>query len=152
MYDRVNCTSFMHLLNLIKDDSVFCSKGKKLQLPVQYQLAAFLGWFGSKAAIKVGIMLGISKGSVYHACAWVTCAFWRICHNHVLWPNAEEWQVMKLNMQELRFPGAVAVVDGTLVQLQDKPCDNPWAYWSWKKMYAVSEILNEHMHIKFKCV
>jgi hypothetical protein len=56
-YSRVNRATFNHLLNLIKPDSLFQSKGKKPHLPVKYQFAAFLGQFGSEAAVEVGTTL-----------------------------------------------------------------------------------------------
>jgi len=30
------------------------------------------------------------------------------------------------------------MVDGSLIRLMDKPRKNGWAYYSWKKIYAVS--------------
>ncbi|KAG8723043.1 hypothetical protein FRC09_004984 [Ceratobasidium sp. 395] len=74
-YFRVNRASFARLFDLIKEDNVLRSKGKKPQLPVKYQLAAFLGRFGAEMAGKMASTLGISEGTIYHACARVTRAF-----------------------------------------------------------------------------
>ncbi|KAG8740497.1 hypothetical protein FRC10_004263 [Ceratobasidium sp. 414] len=135
---RVNRATFTHLLNLIKEDAVFRSKGRKPQLPARYQLAAFLARFGSEMTGKIGITIGISVGSVYHACNRVTRAIRRIRHHHLSWPSPEARMVSKVNMQELGFPGAIGAVDGSLIPLKDKPRSNPWSYWSRKQMYALA--------------
>lgn len=134
----VNRTSFEHLLELIQEDTAFRSTGRKPQLPVRYQLAAFLGRFGSETAVRLATTLGISEGLIYNACTQVTRAFRRICCTHLSWPDTVTQLATKSNMQARGFPGAVTVVDGMLVPLKDKPWTDPWLYWCRKKMYAVS--------------
>ncbi|KAL5632917.1 hypothetical protein ACGC1H_005763 [Rhizoctonia solani] len=41
-------------------------------------------------------------------------------------------------MQAAGFPGAVGVVDGSLIPLKSRPRNNPWSYWSRKKSYALA--------------
>ncbi|KAG8690006.1 hypothetical protein FRC09_012173 [Ceratobasidium sp. 395] len=138
LWFRVNRASFRHILNLIKEDTVFRSKGKKPQLPAKYQLAAFLARFGAEVPGRVGTTLGISQGSIYHAGARVARALRRIRHNHLAWPSPDARRDSKLDMQALGFPGTIGAVDGSLIRLQDRPRKNPWSYWSRKKSYALA--------------
>jgi hypothetical protein len=108
-------------------------------MPVRYQLAAFLGRFGSETSVKLASMLGISEGSVYNCCTRVTRALRRIRCRHLFWPDQDSRLATKLQMQAAGFPGTVGVVDGTLIPLETKPRANPWSYWSRKRNYAVSK-------------
>jgi len=48
-------------------------------------------------------------------------------------------EFLKNEMAEFGFPGAIGIVDGTLIQLVDKPLKDGWAYFCHKKFYAVSD-------------
>ncbi|QRW13271.1 DDE superfamily endonuclease [Ceratobasidium sp. AG-Ba] len=135
---RIDRTSFDRLLHLIKDNKVFQSDGKKPQLPVHYQLAVYLIRYGYTTGTKTGSKINVSEGSVYKCCKRVTHALRALRSAYVRWPTNEEKQDIKLYYQECGFPGAIGSVDGTYIQLLDKPKFRPMAYYCRKKFWAVS--------------
>ncbi|KZS94893.1 hypothetical protein SISNIDRAFT_473838 [Sistotremastrum niveocremeum HHB9708] len=130
--------SFWHLVESIKDDPVFQSKGKKPQRPAWYQLATFLVKWGEHGGVKTATVLSIAEGTVYLYQRRVTLAFRRIKHLHIWWPGAERRAYLKQEMAEYGFPGCIGMVDGTLFRLSDKPKKHGWSYWCRKKFYALT--------------
>ncbi|KAG8714365.1 hypothetical protein FRC08_012034, partial [Ceratobasidium sp. 394] len=108
---RLNKSSFNRLLHLIKDDEVFKSKGRKPQLPVHYQLAAYLIRFGSTTGTKTSWAIEVSEGSVYNCCKHVTRALRKLRPAYIRWPTAEEKIEIKLAYQDEGFPGAIGAID-----------------------------------------
>jgi hypothetical protein len=135
----VNRTSFFRLLDLIKGDPVFVSKGRKPQTPPKYQLATYLIRYGALPGVKVATVLQMSEGTVYNHSSRVVRAFRKLRHLYVSWPTAEERQVIKEDSRAHGFPGAIGVVDGSYIQLLEKPREDHMLYYSRKKIWAVSD-------------
>ena len=57
--------SFWSLCDIIKDDPIFMSRGRKPQQPVHFQLAAFLARMGALSAVKTAGFIAITEGTVY---------------------------------------------------------------------------------------
>ncbi|KAG8732150.1 hypothetical protein FRC11_000391 [Ceratobasidium sp. 423] len=88
MWLRINRSSFFQLLDLIKDGPVFHLTGQKPQMPVKYQLAAFLARHGRDPAMKIKT------------------------------PSRKEQRKLKQYAQDEGFPGAIDAVDGTPLDLK----------------------------------
>ncbi|QRV88235.1 DDE superfamily endonuclease [Ceratobasidium sp. AG-Ba] len=118
---RMPRTSFDRVLHLIKNDDVFKSTGRKRQIEIHIQLAAYLIRYGYTTGTKTSSKAKVSEGSVYK------------CY--------DEKREIKLMYQEDGFPGAIGAVDGTYFQLLDKPKFRPMAYLCRKKFWAVNALI-----------
>jgi hypothetical protein len=130
--------TFWHLHDLIKNDPIFQSKGKRPQRPVKYQLAAFLCRMGAETAIKTAGIIAIAEGTVYLYCDRVTRAFRHIRDHFLAWPGEERRVFLSEAMSEWGFPGCIGIGDGSYIHLTIRPRGNGYAYWCRKKYYAVS--------------
>lgn len=137
----VNRSSFFQLLELIKDDPIFVSKGRKPQMDPKYQLATYLVRYGVLPGVKVSTLLQMSEGSVYNHSQRVVLAFRKLKALYVSWPTADERVELRTASQALGFPGAIGALDGSLLRLLDKPRQNPMAYRCRKKIWAVSLLI-----------
>jgi hypothetical protein len=124
----VSCSSFFHLVSLIQDDCVFLSKGKKPQAPVKYQLTAYLFRHGATTGTRVGMNLQVLEGSIHNYCTHVVRAFRWLKGAYLRWPSDNEKQTIKTESQAMGFPGAIGSVDGTYIQMLNKPQENPMSY------------------------
>lgn len=133
--------SFVHLVNLIKNDEVFVSTGRKSQRPPWYQLAVFLLRFGGATALRAAEEASVAEGSVFLYCDRVVKAFRRIRPQFLSWPDQQKRQVLKQRMVEYGFPGCIGMVDGSLIPLVVKPLKDGETYFCRKKFYAVGRTL-----------
>lgn len=62
---RMTAQSFWHLHDLICDDPIFISTGRRPQRSVKYQLATFLCQMGAEAGVKTAGVMSITEGSVF---------------------------------------------------------------------------------------
>lgn len=122
---RMNKAQFHFIVELIKDATVFKSRGKKPQKPVMDQLKVALhrfchdGSLSSRAA--VGRQLGISVGSVgrfTRRCASALCS---LKDAYVKWPSEREKIKVKQRLGKGRFRHAIGAVDGTMIPLFRAP-------------------------------
>ena len=82
----------------------------------------------------------MAEGTVYLYAKRVCHALHKIHRQHNFWPGPASRQFLKQAMGEFGFPGCIGIVDGTLIQLMDKPAKEGWAYYCQKGFYAVSSI------------
>lgn len=129
--------SFWYLHDLIKNDPIFLSTGRKPQRPSWHQLATFLIRYGEDPAIKSAKIAGVSEGSVYNYCDRIAQAFRNIRPQHLSWPGQERRAFLKEEMTEYGFPGCIGIIDGTLIRLREKPLVDGEVYFCRKKFYAV---------------
>lgn len=129
--------SFWSLHELIADDEIFVSTGRKPQRPVRYQLAAFLCRMGALGNIRTAGFCAISEGSVRDYCFRVVRAVRRLRPQFLAWPDEARRDSIAARFAEQGFPGCIGSGDGTYFPLEDKPLDNGYAYWCHKKFYAV---------------
>ena len=134
----MNRTSFFRLLDLIRDDPVFVSRGRKPQTPPRYQLATYLIRYGAEPGVKVATLLQMAEGTVYNHSTRVVRALRRLRPLYLSWPTPEEREISKQYSKAMGFPGAIGVIDGSYLELKDKPREDAMAYRSRKKNWAVS--------------
>jgi len=133
-------SAFLRVHELIKDDAVFLSCGKRPQRPVNYQLVVFLLKFGGLPGIKFAGVLSLAEGTVslYSHCV---CQALRNVHaDHLHWPGKEWRTFLKGEMVKYGFQGCLGMVDGSLIRLAERPRKNPRSYFCRKKYYWVSII------------
>ena len=130
--------AFWHLHELIKNDPVFVSTGKRPQRPAWYQLAVFLCRMGNKTAVTAASFASISEVAVFLYTDRVCDAIRRIRDQHIYWPKDEEREQFSDAMAEWGFPGCLGSGDGTYIRLERRPSQNGYAYWCRKKFYGVS--------------
>lgn len=133
----VDRASFQYLVDLIRDDEVFLSTGRKPQRPPWYQLAVFLNRYGLTPIEKTAEESSIAEGTVYLYCARVVQAFRRIRPQFLCWPDREGKEEIKERMGAEGFPGCIGMVDGSLIRLALKPVKDGELYFCRKKFYAV---------------
>ncbi|RDX43329.1 hypothetical protein OH76DRAFT_1361348 [Lentinus brumalis] len=129
--------AFWHLNELIQDDPVFVSTGKRPQRPPWYQLAVFLCRMGNKTGITAASFASISEGTVWLYTDRVCQAFRNIRDQHIYWPGHVERDEFSNSMADWGFPGCLGSGDGTYIRLERRPSMNGYAYWCRKKMYAI---------------
>lgn len=134
----VQRTSFFSLLELIKGDPIFISRGRKPQMEPKYQLATYLIRYGTLPGVKVSTMLQLSEGSIYNHSRRVVTAFRKLRPLYLTWPTPDERRTLRRHSKAFGFPGAIGALDGTHVQLLDKPRVDAIAYRSRKKIWSVS--------------
>jgi hypothetical protein len=114
--------SFEHVLDLIKDDQIFVSTGKRPQRPVKHQLAVFLLQVGGKLAQKTGDAALVAEGTVYLYCGRVAKALRRQRPDHLAWPGFARRDFIKHKCgEEHRFHGCIGSGDATFFVLAQKP-------------------------------
>lgn len=134
---RMDRDSFWHLHDLISEDPIFVSTGKKPQRPPSYQLAAFLARMGALGNIKTAGFCAIAEGTVRLYCFRVVHAVRKLRPLFLAWPHNERRDYIARQMAVAGFPGCIGSGDGTYFRLEDKPLENGYAYWCHKKFYAV---------------
>lgn len=141
LFARVDRKNFWYLHDCIKRNPVFVSRSLRPQRPPWYQLAAFLIRYGCDPAIKTAETACMSEGSVYNYCTRVAQAFRDIRHEHLSWPGPQRRTFLKSEMAEYGFLGCIGIVDGTLIELMQKPRRHGEVYFCRKKYYAVSFVI-----------
>jgi hypothetical protein len=87
---RMFRSSFNALVDLIKDDEVFQSRGNKLQAPVAHQLMVFLQQIGSTSDVfSICSQQGIAEGTVVSYMNRVMKALCRRASQFVQWPRGD---------------------------------------------------------------
>lgn len=130
--------AFWSLVELIKDDRVFQSTGKRPQRPAAHQLATFLVRFGNVTAMKGAGATSISEGAVYLYCRRVRKAIRRLRGRFVAWPEADARQRASSDFEDVGFPGCLGIIDGSLIPLAERPLKHGSSYYCRKGYYAVS--------------
>ncbi|KAF8870639.1 hypothetical protein CPB84DRAFT_1692891 [Gymnopilus junonius] len=99
--------SFWYIHDLIQDDPIFKSTGKRPQQPPKYQLATFLSHVGSDSAIKTAAIMSIAEGTVYEYCPRVCQALLKMKPEFLAWPGTEQREFLSNEMSKFGFPGCL---------------------------------------------
>jgi hypothetical protein len=145
---RMGREAFDHVLDIIKDDPIFVSTGKKPQRSAKHQLMVFLLRVGGRLAQESANVGSVSEGSVYQYCSWVSKALRCRCADFIAWPGEQRRQYIKEECAEHGFPGCVGLGDATFFAFRQKPRGSTgWTYWCRKKFYSVSFFCTPHIYI-----
>lgn len=128
------------MVDILKENEVFQTSGRKKQRPVHYQLGVFLMRYGISGshARHPKLLTSIGEGTVFLYCRRVT---WAIRHHGlqcVTWPTAERKEVVKAGFKRMcGLDGIIGSLDGTLCGLETKPRVAGDSYISRKKTLSV---------------
>ena len=133
--------NFVKLLELIENDSVFKNRGRK-QFAIVLQLAVTiyrLGIFGNAASIvNIAREFGISDGGIVQDITKrVIKAILKLKNSFIWWPNSDERKQIANSLANKKLPGCVGFIDGTHVQLYEKPVDDPDDYINRKNQPTI---------------
>jgi hypothetical protein len=131
--------AFRALCEVLRPMKYFRSKGRKPQRPVEFQVAAFLLYYGANNQhhLSVARSARIGVGTVYLYVRRVRYAIRKLVHLYVVWPAECERGATSLRYKDVGFPGCVGTGDGCIFAFAEAPRVNPVAYWCRKKEYGV---------------
>ena len=151
---RMNKDTFIFILNKIQNHQVFKNNSRHQQQPVWLQLLVALERFGfdgtSSSVGKISRNLGISRGTVILYTARIIEAILSIHDEFIKWPNRRrKKQTSDYFEENHQFKGLIGIVDGTFINLCEKPQVDPETYWSRKQRYSmnVQIVCNERREI-----
>ena len=135
---------FARLVQLLQDNPLFHSKGKKCQLPVHKQLACFLFRFGvlGSDTLATAQAIGVGHGSVTRCCRRVTRALRELSPRYIYWPNrAQKREISRAFKRKWGGSNCVGCGDGSLIRFSQAPHEFTIQYFSRKKFPAVGVLL-----------
>ena len=153
---RLPPLSFLTLVELIQDNSVFTSESNTPQAPVKIQLGVTLyrmGQYGNGASIEdVARMAGISKGSVINFTDRCLKAIDDLHTTFVRHLTPEEKEIEKVWVdQHVGFRGlwreGWVMYDGTIVVLHKKPGLMGETYYTRKANYGLNVQVSDFSYI-----
>jgi hypothetical protein len=147
---RMNKDTFVFILNKIEAHEIFKNAGTHKQQPVWVQLLVALerfGFDGNACSVgKVARNMGISSGTVILFSNRVIEALVSIIPNWIKWSTpAQRKRTSRYFEENHNLKGCVGVLDGTLVNLCQKPFLNGETYWTRKQRYSMNvQIICNH--------
>jgi hypothetical protein len=135
--------TFNTIVEILEQNTIFQSTGRKLQWPVKYQLACFLFRYsrrGSDSTIPAQ-ELSLGLGTVPLYCRCIMRVLRELGVKLLKWPDNEEQEGIAERIQmstEDHFPRCIGIGDGTLICLCEAPRKDGPVYYCRKKYPAVS--------------
>lgn len=147
---RMNKDTFISVLNRIEGHPVFQNDSLHKQQPAWVQLLVALerfGFDGNACSVgKVARNMGISNGTVVLYTSRVIEALLSLRSTFINWPSLHERKKTNDYFDENHsLKGCVGVLDGTFVNLCQKPGVDPETFWSRKQRYSMNlQIICNH--------
>ncbi|KAJ7668133.1 hypothetical protein B0H17DRAFT_903748, partial [Mycena rosella] len=134
-------TTFDKFCDILGQNQIFTSRGRKPQRHVSWQLGAFLiryGQLGSPAQ-DTSFKLGIGFGTVILYCRRVIRAIRELKKRYAPWFSKEHQLQTSAQIEaKIGFPDCVGSGDGSLIQTSQQPSWMGPAYLSRKGFFAYS--------------
>lgn len=136
---RMERQHFNKLVQVLQDDPVLQNKGKKPQAPIELQLAIFLKRLGSKDDIlSICSRFGISEGTVILYVNRLIKAIRNKKSEFIQWPRNNNRTAVHAGFQAIGgFQNVIGAIDGTHFILSEAPAQDPTAFFTRKKRYAI---------------
>jgi hypothetical protein len=138
---RIGRGTFDLFCDILAQNQIFTSHGRKPQRHVAWQLGAFLiryGQLGSPAQ-DTSFKLGIGFGTIILYCRRVTRAIRELKKQYASWFTEEhQLQTSASIKDKIGFPDCVGNGDGSFIQTSEQPSWMGPAYLSRKGFFAVS--------------
>lgn len=136
---RMERQQFNKLVQVLQNDTVFQNKGNKPQAPVEFQLVILLRRLGSKDDIlSICSRFGISEGTVILYINRVMKAIRNKKSEFVQWPKNNNRATVHAGFQAIGgFQNVIGAIDGTHFILNEAPVQDPTAFFTRKKRYAI---------------
>ena len=143
LFVRMSRRSFGVVLNLLKDHEIFKNDARIKQERVWVQLMVVLsrlGCDGNGASIgRIAGQFGVSYGSVELYTHRVFVALVSIKNQVIYWPNeAERILISDRFNRNHGMPGTVGIIDGTPVNLMQRPHIDGEVFWTRKCRYSMN--------------
>ncbi|KAL3691343.1 hypothetical protein R1sor_004994 [Riccia sorocarpa] len=139
--------TFRILLSRLQSHPIFHNESNHSQTPVEIQLAVGLdrmGHEGNGACIARSMELwGVSHGTLVNFTKRVMTAIEDLLAGELKWPSPRERQVISEAFAEKGFPGCIGLIDGTLVELIQRPRFDGETYYDRKANYSVNAQVRE---------
>ena len=134
---RTTKEGFTGVLNIIQDNPIFHNSSTFQQRDPIIQLAVALARFGSYgnggSVSKLQSIFQFGYGSTINYTKRVIKALTDVQHDWINWPTPERRAEIGQVMREEGFPGCVGFIDGTTINLSQKPAHNGETYFDRKK-------------------
>jgi hypothetical protein len=140
-FDSVGRATFDRLVQILEQNPIFESSGRKPQRPVHYQLACFLIRYGTRGAnpLQAAHKLGIGFGTVFLYCRRVVRVLREIGMQVIAWGNEDRRnETARRIMNRSGISDCVGMLDGSLIRLTEMPDRNGLTFICRKKYPAVS--------------
>jgi hypothetical protein len=136
---RMERQQFNKLVQVLQNDTIFQNKGNKPQASVNLQLAIFLRRLGTKDDIlSICSRFGISEGTVILYVNRVIKAIRNKKSEFIQWPRNDNRAIVHAGFQAIGgFQNVVGAIDGTHFILSEAPAQDPTAFFTRKKRYAL---------------
>jgi DDE superfamily endonuclease len=139
---RVREESLDNLVREFQNHPVFQSKGTRQQAPLRFQFALVLsrlGQYGTgQSRGQIAVKFGVSWGAVNLFTDRVIEALLGVHKQWVNWPTDDEKEKTKSALRKDGFPGCVGFIDGTLIEIFQRPGTDGEAYFDRKKNYSLN--------------
>ncbi|OXA46779.1 protein ANTAGONIST OF LIKE HETEROCHROMATIN PROTEIN 1 [Folsomia candida] len=136
---RVSRTDFGRILNIISPYEGFSNIEPGKQFPIAIQLAVALFRFGVNGTgasySKLAQKFGIGNGTVDAITKRVIKAIVSVEKEWIYWPDETERE--KLAELCPQLPGCIGIVDGSHINLEEAPINDPQSYFSRKMRYSI---------------
>ena len=134
---RCDKRSFLCIMDLIADDSVFVSSGTKPQRPICIQLFCALQCLGHDGTGNSGGIIsgqkGIGRGTVSNYFQRIVSALFRLRDRVIVWPSLKTRLAHSARTLDKYGFAAFCVLDGTHVYFSQAPAVDPHQFWTRKK-------------------
>ncbi|KAF8160253.1 hypothetical protein K438DRAFT_1499501, partial [Mycena galopus ATCC 62051] len=131
---RISRRTFDIFCEILQENPIFTSRGRKPQQHIAWQLSAFLIRYGQLGSpvLDTSLKLGIGYGTVILYCRRVTRAVHELKKKYAPWFSEEDQRATMEKFEEKTgFPNCVGSGDGSLIQTSDKPSWIGTAYLSY---------------------
>ena len=136
---RMEKQQFNKLVQVLQDDTIFQNGGSKPQAPVELQLAIFLRRLGSKDDIEsICSRFGVSEGTIILYVNRIMKAIRNKKSMFIQWPRNDKCVAVHTGFQTIGgFQNVIGAIDGTHFILNEAPAQDPTAFFTRKKRYAI---------------
>ncbi|KAF8180747.1 hypothetical protein K438DRAFT_1452104, partial [Mycena galopus ATCC 62051] len=137
---------------ILQENPIFTSRGRKPQRHIAWQLGAFLIRYGELGSpvLDTSLKLSIGYGTIILYCRRVTRAVRELKKNYAPWFSEEDQRAtMEKAEEKTGFPNCVSSCDGSLIQTSDKPSWIGTAYLTCKGFFAYALFAIVDSHLRF---
>lgn len=133
--------TFENIVKLLQRSPDFQSTGRRPQRAVRYQFGVFLLRYGLRGSLATEPVLkaGIGYGTVFLYCHRVIRVLREIGLTVIAWPDgARKDEIMLGFGRRCGLDGIIGVIDGSLIELTEKPAQAGDTFISRKQFPCVS--------------
>ena len=136
---RMEKQHFIKLVQVLQNNTIFQSEGNKPQVPVELQLAIFLRRLGSKDDIvSICSWFEVSESTIILYVNRIIKVIRNKKSEFIQWPRNNNRIAVHTEFQAIGgFQNVIGTIDGTHFILNETPAQDPTAFFTRKKRYAI---------------